>query len=355
MSFRPNGPREEGDPASRFSDLGRFHRVPGCGATHSVVGTIIVKHLQGCNYSLHDGRAQQLEIGLVLPTIGPGASRESVEAGAQVASDLGWTSVWVTDHLIVPPGKEADEYGTILEAIVSLSHVAALHPTLRVGTSVIVPPMRNPVILAKQFATIDVLSAGRLIVGVGLADRSDMTEFRNLGLEHRMERRGAFVDEAIRMWRHLWSGDTEPFEGEFFNISDFVFKPLPPQGASLPIWTGGRSERALHRAVELADGYHAARTGPDDVRDKQVVLAQIAETLGRPVPTISVRARLRFDEEPADVYTMCGSDHDVARELARFAEEGTEHLIVVLEETAPDRIRAIAERFQERAVAPTLG
>lgn len=290
-----------------------------------------------------------MEIGLVLPTIGTGTSRQSLEEGARLAADMGWSSVWVTDHLVVPPGEEAEEYGTILEAIVSLTHVAALYPDLRIGTSVIVPPMRSPVVLAKQFATMDELSQGRLVVGVGVANRSDLPEFRNLGMEHRMEHRGAFVDETIRMWRHLWSGNTEPFEGEFFSLKEFVFLPLPPQRDGLPIWTGGRSERALRRAIELADGYHAARTGPDDVVEKRAALEKLAEEYGRPLPTISVRARVRFDEAPLDVYSMCGSEHEIAREIARFAEAGTDHLIVVLGETDPARIRAKGERFQ-RAV-----
>lgn len=296
-----------------------------------------------------------MEIGLILPTIGPGASVESLETGAQVAVDLGWSSVWVTDHVLVPQGEEADEYGTILEAIVALTHVAARFPSLRVGTSVIIPPMRNPALLAKQFATLDVLSGGRLTVGVGVADRSDLPEFKNLGVEHRMDRRGAFVDETIRLWRHLWSGQTARFKGEFFDLEDFAFQPLPLQGGNLPIWTGGRSDRALRRAIELADGYHAARTGPDDIRVKRAALQELAAEAGRAIPTISVRARLRFDAGPSDVYTMCGSNDDVAREVGRFAAEGTEHLIVVLDETDPGRIEAVANRFQEEAVATGLG
>lgn len=296
-----------------------------------------------------------MEVGLILPTIGPGASLESLETGARVASELGWSSVWVTDHILVSHGDEAEEYGTILEAIVALTYVASRYPSIRVGTSVIVPPMRNPALLAKQFATIDVLSGGRLTVGVGVADRSDLPEFKNLGVEHRMERRGAFVDETIGLWRHLWSGETAPFVGEFFNLTDFVFRPLPPQGEKLPVWTGGRSDRALRRAIELADGYHAARTGPGDIEERRSLLEAMAEEAERSLPTISVRARLRFDEGPSDVYTMHGSDHEVAREVMRFAEAGVEHLIVVLEETAPDQIEAVAQRFQEQAVTPALG
>ena len=286
----------------------------------------------------------------MLPTIGSGAGLESLEAGASVAARLGWRSVWVTDHLVVAHGEEAEEYGTILEAIVSLTHVAARYPDLLVGTSVIVPPIRNPVILAKQFATLDVLSGGRLIVGVGVADTNDLAEFRNLGVEHRMQRRGAFVDETIALWRHLWGGATTPFPGEFFHLEDFVFRPLPPQGSALPVWSGGRSPAAMKRAAQLADGYHAARTGPADIVDRIDTLRALCSEANRPLPTISVRARIRFDEAPGDVYTMCGTDADVEAEVRQFAESGTDHLVVVLDETDPVKLVNIAERFHDVAV-----
>ena len=293
-----------------------------------------------------------LQMGLVLPTIGPGASRRSLLAGAGAAHDLGWASVWVTDHLLVPCGPEAEEYGTILEALTSLTYVAARFGDLIVGTSVIVPPMRNSVILAKELATLDILSGGRLIVGVGVADRGDIGEFRNLGVEHRMSRRGALVDETISLWRHLWSGGAPPFAGEFHHLDDYVFQPLPPQGGAIPIWTGGRSDRALQRAALLADGYHAARTGPEDLETRLPLLRRLCEEAGRPFPTLSIRTRVHFDAAPGDVYTICGSPSDMQRDVARFAELGVEHLTVVLEETDPARITAAAHRFHTEVVQP---
>jgi probable F420-dependent oxidoreductase len=295
-----------------------------------------------------------MEIGLVLPTIGPGAGRESVEAGAETAVALGWTSVWVTDHLLVPRGSEADEYGTILEALVTLSYVAARFETLTVGTSAIIPPMRNPVVLAKELATLDVLSRGRLVVGVGVADRDDAGEFRNLGMEHRMSRRGDLVDESIALWRHLWSGDPAPFAGEFHHLDDYVFRPLPPQKGAIPIWTGGRSDRALVRAARLADGYHAARTGPDDLAERLPLLRRLCEEVDRPLPTLSVRARVHFRPRRHDVYTIGGSAAEMRDDVRRFARLGVEHLIVVLDETEPARITAAARRLHDDVIAPAL-
>lgn len=299
---------------------------------------------------------RSMEIGLVLPTIGPAATPDGLDAAAGIAAELGWSSVWVTDHLMVPRGPEAEEYGTILEAIVSLTYVAARHRGLRIGTSVIIPPMRNSVILAKQFAAIDLMSGGRLTVGVGVAESHDLQEFRNLGQESRFRGRGALVDETIALWRHLWSGRTDPFVGEFHQLEDFVFSPLPSQGGALPIWVGGRSGRALRRVAELADGYHAAQTGPQDLRARIPLLEQLLEPLGRPMPALSVRARVQPGEAAEGrPYALRGSVEEMRADVAAFSDLGVRDLVVVLGETDPDRIAAKARRFNDDVVLPALG
>jgi probable F420-dependent oxidoreductase len=297
-----------------------------------------------------------VEIGLILPTNGPGASRDGLDAATEIAVELGWTSVWVTDHLMVPQGPEAAEYGTILEAIVSLTYIAARYDHLRIGTSVIIPPMRNSVILAKQLATIDELSGGRLTVGVGVADTQDLQEFQNLGQEDRFRGRGALVDETIALWRHLWSGIGPPFVGEYHLLEDYVFSPLPPQGGNIPIWVGGRSQRALRRTAELADGYHAARTGPGDLEARLPLLQDLLEPLGRPMPTLSVRTRVKPGEDPSRTpYALRGSPLQMQADVRRFAELGVQDLVVVLDETDPERLVGAARWFNEEVALPALG
>ena len=171
-----------------------------------------------------------MRFGLVLPSIGYGTSPASLEAAATACVRHGWTSVWVTDHVLVPQGPEAGEYGSILEAMTALTWVAARFDGLKVGTSVIVPAMRDAPLLAKQLATLDTLTGGRLIVGVGASDSRDDIEYANLGKSDRFARRGAYLDEAVALWRHLWAGRTDPFAGEFHTLSGFCFAPLPPQG-----------------------------------------------------------------------------------------------------------------------------
>jgi alkanesulfonate monooxygenase SsuD/methylene tetrahydromethanopterin reductase-like flavin-dependent oxidoreductase (luciferase family) len=293
-----------------------------------------------------------MRFGLVLPSIGPGTGPEALEAAATACAEHGWTSVWVTDHVLVPRGPEEAEYGTLLEAMCSLTWVAARFGGLIVGTSVLVPALRDAPLLAKQLATLDILTGGRLIVGVGASDSHDDAEYANLGKSDRFSRRGAYLDEAIALWRHLWSGRTDPFQGEFHQLSDFCFQPLPPQGAAIPIWCGGRSQRAVRRTAELADGYHAAQTGPEHLRLRLPQLADASGRAGRPLPAVSVRARVRFDTGPGAAYTICGSHQEMSRELLAFAALGVDDLVLVLPSSEPADVSALARRFDTEVIGP---
>jgi probable F420-dependent oxidoreductase len=293
-----------------------------------------------------------VRFGLALANKGPGVGAESLDAGAAVANRLGWQSVWVTDHLMVPNGPEAVEYGSMLEALISLTYVAARHDRVTVGTSVIIPAIRDAPQLAKELATLDLLSGGRLVVGVGVSDKGDLTEYTSAGKADRFDRRGAYVDESIALWRHLWAGRTEPFVGEFHTLTDYVFLPLPAQGAAIPIWCGGRSERALRRTAQLADGYHAAQTGPADLAARIPRLAQLTTETGRPMPTLSVRARVEFGASSRSVYTLNGSPAEMLSELHRFAEIGTDEIVLVFDAVAPDEVVTAVERFNDSVVVP---
>jgi alkanesulfonate monooxygenase SsuD/methylene tetrahydromethanopterin reductase-like flavin-dependent oxidoreductase (luciferase family) len=293
-----------------------------------------------------------MRFGLVLPSIGRGAGPEALAAAAGVCVELGWTSVWVTDHVLVPRGPEAAEYGTLLEAICSLTWVAARFEGLTAGTSVLVPAMRDAPLLAKQLATLDVLTGGRLIVGVGASDSHDDLEYANLGKTDRFPRRGAYLDEAVALWRHLWSGRTDPFRGEFHTLTDFCFQPLPPQGADIPIWCGGRSQRAIRRTAELADGYHAAQTGPEQLRARLPLIEEAVARTGRPRPALSVRARVKFGTEPGPVYAICGRQQDMTGQLLEFAALGVSDLVLVLPSAEPAALTELARRFDREVIRP---
>jgi len=290
-----------------------------------------------------------MDYGLCLPNYPAGASTEGIEAAASVAERLGWSTVWTTDHVLVPH-DDSDEYGHIYDAILTLAWVGARHPGIRLGTSVIVVPQRNAVVLAKELATLDSLSGGRVIAGVGIGWNE--REYGNLAAADRFHVRGAYLDETIRLWRHLWSGATEPFQGRYHTIEAFVFSPLPVQ-SPLPIVIGGRAEPALRRIGALGDGYHSSATGPAAYAKRLEVIETAATAAGRPMPALSARVRVEFDGPADSSYAMRGTPDEMAAEVRAFAAIGVEHLALAFQATDPDEVVERVERF-DREVVPLV-
>ncbi len=283
-----------------------------------------------------------MDYGLCLPNFPAGASGEGMVAAAELTARHGFSTIWTTDHVLVDR-EAADDYGHIYDAILALAWVGARVPAIRLATSVIVVPQRNAVVLAKELASLDDLSGGRLTVGVGAGWNE--REFANLGVADRFHVRGAYLDEAITLWRHLWSGSSEPFEGRFHRIDDGVFSPLPAQGANVPIVVGGRVEGALQRAGRLGDGYHASATSPARYAPRIPVIRAAAEAAGRPMPSLSARVRLRFGPATDEWYAMQGSPEDIAAEVRAWADLGVEHLALWVETTDPAALEGTVDRF----------
>jgi len=222
---------------------------------------------------------------------------------------------------------------------------------VRLGTSVIVIPQRNAVIVAKELATLDALTDGRVIAGIG--GGWNEAEYANLGVADRFHVRGAYIDETVRLWRHLWSGSTEPFKGRFHDIDDFVFGPLPAQGDRLPIVIGGRAKPALERAGRVADGYHSSSTSPKQYADRVPILRAAAEAAGRPTPWLTARVRVEFGPATDSSYAIRGEHHQMADEIRAFAALGVEHLALWFGTTDPDELAVLIERFSHD-VAPLV-
>jgi probable F420-dependent oxidoreductase len=292
-----------------------------------------------------------MDYGLVLPALGDDSTREGIEAAAETAERHGFVDVWGTDHLLVDHSA-AEDYGRIYEIVTTLAWLGGRFRKVRLGASVIVVPMRNAIVLAKELATIDDLTEGRLTVGVGVGWHR--REFENVGVGDRFHERGAYLEETIALWRHLWGGSTEPFRGRFHAFDDFVFGPLPPQGADVPIWIGGRNERALARAGRLADTYHASAASPAMFASRIPAIQAGAEAAGRAMPRLSARVRVELEGPGhADFYTMHGSPEDVAGEIRAFADLGVDHLAVAFPERDPAGITRAIERFVTE-VAPRV-
>jgi alkanesulfonate monooxygenase SsuD/methylene tetrahydromethanopterin reductase-like flavin-dependent oxidoreductase (luciferase family) len=293
--------------------------------------------------------AVRLEVGLALPNYRPGASVEGMEAALETCARLGWGSVWTTDHLLPDTTAPSADYAELFEALTTLAWVGGRFPAVRLGASVLVVPMRNAVVLAKELATIDALTGGRLLVGVGVG--WSQREFGNLGLAERFGQRGAYLDEAIDLWRHLWSGSREPFRGRFHAFDDYRFAPLPPQGAGLPIWVGGRAREALVRAGARGDAYHSSTTGPDAYLERAPVVLAAARAAGRPEPLLSARMQVRFGPHRRPFYTLSGTPDEMAAELERFVAVGVRHVVADMVETDPARQVAAMERFDREVLA----
>ncbi|QWF82513.1 TIGR03619 family F420-dependent LLM class oxidoreductase [Amycolatopsis sp. CA-230715] len=184
---------------------------------------------------------------------------------AVLAEELGYETVWLPDH-VLPPAEYGEVYGGVYEPLVTLSYVAAKTSRIRLGTSVLVLPLRNPFVLAKQVATVDRLSGGRVTLGVGIG--WDATEFANVGAE--FATRGARTDEGIRLLRHLFGGGG-PFSGRFHSYTEGVFEPRPT--GKVPIMVGGTSKFALRRAVSLADEWQGVGLTPAEFAEHAAALS----------------------------------------------------------------------------------
>jgi probable F420-dependent oxidoreductase len=291
-----------------------------------------------------------MDYGLCLPNFREGASREGMEAAAETAERLGWSAVWTTDHILVETA-DTDDYGRIFEAILSLAWIGAKYAKVRLGTSVIVVPQRNAVVLAKELASLDALSGGRVIAGVGVG--WSKPEFENLDVADRFHVRGAYLDETIELFRHLWSGSTEPFHGQFHSFDDFAFAPLPDQGERLPIVVGGRAEAALRRAGTLGDGYQSSATSAAKYADRVPFIRAAAEAAGRPMPQLMARAYAQFGPATDKFYAIRGTPEEMAAEVRAFESLGVSHLAVWFDATDPGEVSALAERFAHE-VAPLV-
>jgi probable F420-dependent oxidoreductase len=291
-----------------------------------------------------------VDFGLILPSYRQGATTAGIEAAADAAARLGWHSIFTTDHVLVEPSEWSEDYFHIFDPLITLAHLGARQPSLCLGISVVVVPMRNAVVLAKELATLDALSGGRLICGVGVG--WNRREFGFLGAGERFGRRGAYLEEAIALWRHLWDGGTGPFEGRFHSFDEARFGPLPEQRAAVPIWIGGRSEAALSRAGRIADGYHASATSPAQMAVRIPLVRAAADQAGRPMPLLSARMRVAFgahDEEGG--YVVAGTPEQMVGELGAWSELGVDHLAFDFVETDAGRSVELIERFDGEVLA----
>jgi probable F420-dependent oxidoreductase len=211
-----------------------------------------------------------VHFGVILPNYGRDATPDGIRRTAELAEELGFASVWTTEHIIVG-AEAADMYGRVYDPLVTLAWVAASTERIALGTSIVLVPLHNPMHLAKEVATLQELSGGRFTLGVGMGWHKDEFDFMGVPFEGR----GRRADEAIRLMRALWNGE----------FHDATFEPRP---SVVPeIWIGGSSERAIRRALELGDAWHPSRGSDADhvrrVKEQHPQLRVIPRTAARNV------------------------------------------------------------------------
>lgn len=237
---------------------------------------------------------------------GTGVDPDVLARRAQRAEDVGFESLWTGDHVALPVGAPDPPDEPRLELVVGLAHLAALTTRVRLATGVAVLPLRQPVLLAKQLASIDVLSKGRLIVGVGVGH----VEKELVALGASLADRGARTDEYLAAMRALWDEPTPAFEGHFVSFADVISRPRPVQRPHPPIVCGGHAPASLRRAVQAANGWYGWELDPDETVTTLAALRDAERRHGRPAGLgdleITITPPAQFDAAMARAYADVG-------------------------------------------------
>jgi len=259
-----------------------------------------------------------MRFGVHLVAAGKMIEGESIARVARRAEELGYDSLWVSDHIIFPTQLQSaypyspdgklplEPTNPLLEPFTVLSYAAAVTKIIKLGTSVIIVPYRDPLVTAKIVSSLDVLSGGRFIFGVGVGWLEE--EFR--ALRQNLRDRAAQTREALLVMKACWTQDSPEFHGKFFDFSGIKFAPKPRQKPYPPIWFGGNSPSALKRAVEHGDGWHAVWETPEEVNEKARTLRDLCTNAGKNFAdfplTINVNNRVPYTIENVKKYEAAG-------------------------------------------------
>ncbi|HKS89517.1 MAG TPA: TIGR03619 family F420-dependent LLM class oxidoreductase [Stellaceae bacterium] len=250
-----------------------------------------------------------MRLGIHLPHIGQKASPDAIRRAAVQAEELGFADVWVSEHIILPKDRMYPPSAVFWDPVLTLTWAAAFTRRVGLGTSVLVLPMRHPLPLAKELATLQNLSGGRLILGAGVGWLED--EFAALGVP--FGERGRRMDEGIAMMRAVWNDDPVSFAAKTIPAVIDDMRMLPQPQAPIPIWIGGTSEPALERAARH-QGWHGSRCSPEQA-------APFVERLRRERPEAGFAISLRYGWDGRDAAAL-------RARLEGYAAVGVGHVLV---------------------------
>jgi probable F420-dependent oxidoreductase len=291
-----------------------------------------------------------MDVGLFSIGLGRTADPDIIAQIARKAEEVGFASLWAPEHVVLfepdaytsrypynDSGKIGAENADWLDPFTALSFAAAHTNRIKLGTGICLVPQRNPLITAKAVASVDRLSKGRFLFGVGIGWLKE--EFRALGIPP--ERRAARTVEYLEAMRVLWTQDRPSFQGEFCTFPPVKARPRPVQQPHPPILFGGHSEPALRRAVQVGNGWFGFDLSPAEAAPLVQRMRQYASEASR-----------RFDDMlmslcPFSKVPQMGRD-----DLARYQDAGVQHVVVINSATRPEHIDAALERMGEALVEP---
>jgi probable F420-dependent oxidoreductase len=259
---------------------------------------------------------------------------------AQAAEELGYDSIWAGDHI--------SYRNPILDVVVALATFAAVTERITLGAGIVLLPLRHPSVVAKELASLDYVSGGRVILGVGVGGEGEK-DFEAVGVDPR--ERGARASEAMRALRALFGEQPASFEGRYFSFAGVEIAPSSPRPGGPPLWVGGRSEAAIRRAAELGDGWIPIWVSVERFRKALATLP------GRVVPAVTLPAHVGekrtlyehlrrryagdFSEHVVDRYCVVGTPEECVERVREYIDAGARHVVFNLCE--PEDAERLAE------------
>ncbi len=268
-----------------------------------------------------------MKFGIAVPNFGLYANREQILEISGLAEELRYDSLWVSDHVVIPASHKV--FGdTFHDPLVTLAYIAAGTDKLELGTSVMVLPYRNPIVLGKMVSTLDTLSRGRVILGVGTGWIED--EFEALGVN--FKERGPVTDEYIEILKELWTSEKPEYNGKYLEFSNIKFLPKPERKPHPPLWVGGESAGAMKRAVKYGDGWHPVGLTPGAFREKAEYLKSLQPAEKKDSFVMSLRRNIEINDgrEFSADDTLRGGREKITKGIREYRDAGVAHLVLYI-------------------------
>ncbi|ETW95588.1 MAG: hypothetical protein ETSY1_29975 [Candidatus Entotheonella factor] len=296
-----------------------------------------------------------MKFGITIPNNWGIEDVKQVLAFGPLAEELGYDSIWVMDHLFNTGYiRQRLDDKPYYHPLATLSYLSATTQRVALGTSVMVLPYHNPVAMGKYVATLDQMSDGRVILGVGVGAMTE--EFEALGIS--MRQRGALTNESIAVMRELWTSPDPEFDSQRWHFADLKFAPKPKQQPHVPLWIGGSSTGAMKRTATMGDGWHPTGMSPEDFQTASQALRQMAAEAGRSPDAITMSVRVEVEahggpssDRAQNRARLPGDDAEKMIDGIRaYQNAGVEHIVLALNTGVVERITELMHLISSQVI-----